>query len=452
MLRIFRYLSHKANAGDERSRRAKLNILASFLNKGIAILISLAIIPLTIDYLNAEQYGIWLTLSSVVAWLSFFDVGLGHGFRNRFAEAKAKGDLLLARKYVSTTYFALFLIFGAVLLVFELVNPLINWAAVLNISHEQNQLLSVVVSIILIGVCTSFVANVAAIMLSADQRPAATAMIATAGQGLALLIIFLLTLLPQHDMRYIAFALSWAPVVVTLVVSVWLFTHRYKEFAPSIRLIDKSLVRNIVNLGVKFFVIQVSMILIFQVVNIILSRVLGPAAVTEYNVAYKYFSITMMVFNIILSPYWSAFTDAYTKGDLQWMQTVHRKLSRVWLVLALINIVLLLLSPVAYKVWLHGAVEISWATSCSMFIYMNVLSFSTMYMVLLNGTGKVFLQMIIYVVCAMLAIPSSVALCGQFGISGVLVVLSVVYGLQAIAARVQLNKILSNQSTGIWNK
>lgn len=440
------------SSGDERSVQAKKNIAMSFANKVIAIFLSLAIIPVTIDYLNAEQYGIWLTLSSIVAWLSFFDVGLGHGFRNRFAEAKANGDIQLARKYVSTTYFATIVIFGIVLVIFECVNPFINWASVLNISQDLNQLLSAVVSIILIGVCTSFAANVAGIMLSADQKPAISAMIVTAGQGLALFVIFLLTLLPTHDMRYIAFALSWAPVAVTLIVSLWLFTHKYKAYAPSFRLIDRSLIKNIINLGVKFFVIQVSMILIFQVVNIILSRVLGPAAVTEYNVTYKYFSITMMVFNIILSPYWSAFTDAYTKGELTWMKNIHNKLTKVWFGLSLVNILLLVCSPIAYRIWLQGSVEIPWATSISMYIYINVLSFSTMYMILLNGTGKVFLQMVIYIICALVSIPSCVALCGHFGVPGVLAVLSFVYALQAVAARIQLNKILSQQSTGIWNK
>lgn len=449
---LFSSIKSRITSGDARSVRAKKNIIASFLNKVIAIVISLLIIPITIDYLDAEQYGIWLTLSSIVSWISFFDIGLGHGFRNRFAEAKAIGDYKLARRYVSTTYFTMIAIFGVILVVFECVNPFINWASILNISQDQKHLLSVVVCIILIGVCTSFAANVAGIMLSADQKPALSAMITTGGQALALLVIYLLTLLPVHDMRYIAFALSWAPVAVTIVVSIWLFTHKYKAFAPSIRFIDKSLVKNIVNLGVKFFIIQVSMILIFQVVNIILSRVLGPTAVTEYNVTYKYFSITMMVFNIVLSPYWSAFTDAYTKGDFKWMKKIHKKLTKVWFLLSLINILLLICSPFAYHLWLHDTIDIPWSTSISMFIYINVLSFSTMYMILLNGTGKVFLQMVIYLICALVAIPLSVALCRILGISGVMIVLSAVYGLQAIAARIQLNKILNNTATGILNK
>lgn len=47
-----------------------------------------------------------------------------------------------------------------------------------------------------------------------------------------------------------------------------------------------------------------------------------------------------------------------------------------------------------------------------------------MYMILLNGTGKVFLQMVLYIICALVSIPSCVALCGHFGVPGVLAVLS----------------------------
>ena len=59
---------------------------------------------------------------------------------------------------------------------------------------------------------------------------------------------------------------------------------------------------------------------------------------------------------------------------------------------------------------------------------------------------------LIYIICALVSIPSCVALCGHFGVPGVLAVLSFVYALQAVAARIQLTKILSQQSTGIWNK
>ena len=91
----------------ERSKKSVVNIILSFGAKGISIITQLLIVPMTINYVNPTQYGIWLTLSSIIAWIGFFDLGFGNGMRNKVAEAIAKGDVELAKRYVSTTYFAI---------------------------------------------------------------------------------------------------------------------------------------------------------------------------------------------------------------------------------------------------------------------------------------------------------------------------------------------------------
>ena len=110
MKSVYIFIKDKFSGSSKRSKEALKGSLLSVLAKMISVLSSLLIVPLTIDYVNPTQYGIWLTLSSIIGWVTFFDLGLGNGFRNRFAEAKAKGDLELAKRYLSTTYFAVFAI------------------------------------------------------------------------------------------------------------------------------------------------------------------------------------------------------------------------------------------------------------------------------------------------------------------------------------------------------
>jgi len=112
--------------GPKRSIKAKKNILASIIIKGLSILISLVLVPLTINYVNPTQYGIWLTLSSIVAWFSFFDIGLTQGLRNKFAEAKANGEDNLAQILVSTTYAILAIIFSVVWISFISINNFLD--------------------------------------------------------------------------------------------------------------------------------------------------------------------------------------------------------------------------------------------------------------------------------------------------------------------------------------
>lgn len=447
--RIRQYIT----SGSERSVLAKKNIFGAVFNKGIAIIISLLLVPATISYLDAEQYGIWLTISSLIAWIGYFDVGLVHGFKNKFAEAIANGDKILAQQYVSTTYIALVVIFGVVLLVAECVCPLINWADVLNVSVSYRPMLSRICTVLFFFMAIQFILGVLPALLTADQRPAFASMLTTIGQGLALITIYIIALFPDKNMMYICIALAGLPCAVLLLSTIICFTNkRYKVYAPSFRKINPKLLGNIVNLGGKFFVIQLSMLLIFQVTNVILSRVLGPESVTLYNVTYKYFSIVQMAFNILLSPFWIAYTDAYTKKDFNWMRNVYNRLTKFYHWAVVIGLIMFLVSPLAYKLWLPDYVEIPWELSLSMCLYILILSYSNMLMVLINGTGKVFMQMLIYVFCAMITIPLMTVLCRQYGIIGLLVVLGFVYAVQSIIAKIQIKKILTNTALGIWNK
>ena len=123
--KILSTLFKTINEGHQRSIKIKKNILESILIKGGSVMISLIMVPLTINYINPSRYGIWLTISSIVGWVSFFDIGLTQGLRNKFAGAKARGDDEQAQMYVSTTYALLGIVFLSVWLMFLLIHPLI---------------------------------------------------------------------------------------------------------------------------------------------------------------------------------------------------------------------------------------------------------------------------------------------------------------------------------------
>lgn len=66
---------------DKRTTTIKKNIIGSFLIKGCSIIISLMLVPITLGYVSSELYGIWLTLSSIMMWISFFDIGFTLGLK-----------------------------------------------------------------------------------------------------------------------------------------------------------------------------------------------------------------------------------------------------------------------------------------------------------------------------------------------------------------------------------
>ena len=79
-------------------------------------------------------------------------------------------------------------------------------------------------------------------------------------------------------------------------------------------------------LGGRFFIMQLSSIIIFTTDNLLITQLFGPAEVTVYDVVYKLFSLISIGHNIILLPLWSGFTDAYVKSDIKWIRKTLKKL------------------------------------------------------------------------------------------------------------------------------
>lgn len=87
-------LKRLRSSKNERSSKIKKNVIGTLIVKGISIPTQLLLVPLTISYISSELYGIWLTLTSIIGWIGFFDIGFGNGLRNKLTEALANNDIL----------------------------------------------------------------------------------------------------------------------------------------------------------------------------------------------------------------------------------------------------------------------------------------------------------------------------------------------------------------------
>lgn len=414
---------------------------------------SLLLVPITINYVNPTRYGIWLTLSSIIGWILLFDFGLGNGLRNKFAEAKAKGDMELARQYVSTTYYTLSVVMLVLFLGIAFVNQFINWTSILNVDVSYTDELRQVFGIVSFFFCINMVVNLFNSILTADQKPGLSSILGAAGQIFSLLVVYVLTKTTEGSLFNLALYYSGIPMLVVFLASIYAFRFtRYKECAPYFRLFKRQLVSSVTKLGIKFFVICLSMIFIFQVMNIIISRELGPDAVTEYNIAFKYFNILTTVILIVVTPFWSAFTDAYQKKDYQWMTSSIKKLETVWLFSILTALVMVILANPFYDIWIGDDIHVQMATTVSIAIFISLFNLSQIYMFMINGIGTVMIQLLIYIVFALIAWPLMVLCCGWLGLSGIVIIPSIVAMLVALCGRIQIGRIMNKRATGLWAK
>lgn len=452
---LFSRLRPILHSRNQRTAKAQKNIAGSLVLKVVSILISLQVVPLTIDYLSPETYGIWLTVSSMVAWLAYFNLGFSGGFRNQFTKSLAEGNVPLARKYLSTTYAALGTVFSILMVATLLVNHyFLDWAQILNLPAAYSGELKPVFALLVVFFCVNIVGEVFYSMLQADQSPAWASLYQTLGQALALAGILILTSTPGGGLYRLAWVVAGVPCIWLIGVSFFNFRfhRRYHRFAPAWHCVRRKLVRNILSLGLQFFLIMVSMLLIFQLINILLTRELGPLAAAQYNIAFKYFSILNMGFAIILQPLWPAFTDAFTQKDFGWMNSIRRKLERLWLLCIPAVAVMVLCSGWVYKIWIKDSIEVPLSLSVAMAVFILCSTLGNAYMYMINGTGKLRLQLTIYTCFAVIAVPTMIGCCKLWGTEGILIIPSVVFLTQAAFGRIQLKRLTTGQARGIWNK
>jgi O-antigen/teichoic acid export membrane protein len=448
------------NKGHHRTALTKKNIAASFAIKAITILCSLIMIPLTIDYVNPERNGIWLTLYSVIFWFNLFDLGLGTGMRNKLAEAKSLGDNELARKYISSTYTIVGFISLGIFVVFCLVNPFIDWLAFLeNIPVSYAGELSGLVWISVLSFCLIFCLNLLKMVVTADQRPAIAAFLDMFAQILTLCGIFILSKTMPPSLITLGMVTGFAPVVVYLVANIYLFNTRYKDWRPSFRHVQFSLARNMMNLGIKFFISGCAAFMITQTLPFLILRLTNSEEVTNYNTAFRLFSLVFNVIGIIIIPYWSSFTDAYTQKDFDWMKKSMKVLYKFLGILLVLQIILLALSDQIYYFWVNhwmtnsaNALSISPTMSVAVCVYVCTMCWLNINIYPINGIGKLKLQVYGSVLEMILLIPVALWAGTKWGAPGVIFASVLVQTPRMIWAPIQLNKLIKNKARGIWNK
>ena len=190
----------------------------------------------------------------------------------------------------------------------------------------------------------------------------------------------------------------------------------------------------------------------FQATNILISNVSGPNDVTSYNIAYKYLNVAMMVYNIILTPLWPAFTDAFTRKDFVWMNGIYRKMVKVFMMLALIMLIMLFCSPFVYRIWIGEKVHIPFLMSVCVCLYMIVTTWTNLQTMTLNGIGAIKIQTYISLLGVCIHIPLSFFLGKYIGGCGVVCSMMVITLFYAVIFTKQINLILKQKATGIWIK
>jgi len=441
-------------AGKTRTTLALQQISHTAVYRGVNILVSFVYVPLLLNYLEPERYGVWLTLIAVVNWITIFDLGLGNGLRNKLTEALAHEDYSLARTYISTTYAIIVIIFLPLMPLFYVISKFIDWSFVFNTSIIEPGELLILVNIVFTLFCMRIIAKIIGAVFKAHQKPAMENLVVAVSSFVSLACVFVLTKIqPTPNLILLGSVIAGIPVMMYTALSLYIFATRYKKICPAVKYVDFQYKNVLLKLGAQFFIIQFTYTVIYSTYNIIILHLFGSSEVVRFNIAFKLFSVPIMLYTIMLSPVWSAVTDAYVRKDYDWLKVTLKRLNIFSLLMLGFTAVLLLFSSYIYRLWIGTEIDIPFHLSAGLAVYTGIFVMAAPYSSFVNGFGRMKLTTSVSVADIILFYCGIFVLARAFNSSLTIAAALCITSLFGFTVRyIQTHKILNKTATGIWAK
>jgi O-antigen/teichoic acid export membrane protein len=105
----------------------------------------------------------------------------------------------------------------------------------------------------------------------------------------------------------------------------------------------------------------------------------------------------MMAYTIITTPLWPAYTDAYTRGDYDWMIKTRNKMKTILLLSILGCFILVVLSQPIYHIWIGNKVNIPYTMTLLVALYVSAYCWMNFNGTLVVGIGKIQVETIIVI-------------------------------------------------------
>ena len=387
--------------------------------RAITVATSLISIPLTYRYLGAERYGIWMVLTSLIGAMTFADLGIGNGLINAISEAHGKDDHELARRHLTSALILLVAIAAVVCSVGLASYPFIPWTHVFNVKSDAIAAEGAKAFLVLF---LWFVANIPLGVVSRTQAGFQegywSQAVAAAGSILSLAAL-LVVVVVKGSLPLLVFASTFGMILSVCANAFVLFSRR-PWLLPHLESFHAESAKRILRLGVMFFALQIAASLGYNSDNIVITQILGVAAVSVYAVPQKLFSVVSILVGIGLGPMWPAYGEAFARGDTEWVRRTFWASFR-WSVTAVgpVCALLVLIGPTVIGMAMGRSLQIPLSLFIVLGVWATVATASNAMSVLLNGASVLRGQTIVAVIAGSSNLALSIFLTRRFGVIGV---------------------------------
>jgi O-antigen/teichoic acid export membrane protein len=403
----------------DRHRRAALTAGASALAKVVSVGTALVSIPLTLHYLGAERFGLWMTISSLVALLAFADLGVANGVLNQVADAHGRDDRAGVRRAIASGLALLLVVAAAIVAAFGAAYPFIDWPAVFNVKGD---IAAVEAGPAFAVFVACYAATIPLVVVQRAQMGLQQGFRASLWQiagSLCGLGAVLVAIRLQAGLPWLVLALAGAPLLAAALNTLHFLVFARPDLRPAAAMVTRDSVRAVASAGALFFVLQLAAAVAYASDNFIIARLLGAEAVAAFAVPEKMFALLSMAVAMALAPLWPAYGEALARGDGAWVRTtLARSVSTAVLVTGGLSLSLFLTGDWLVSMWVGSKVPEVPYLLAALAIWKPIEAAGIAFAMFLNALGMLRFQAAIAVLTCCAAVALKILLIPVIGASG----------------------------------
>lgn len=443
-------ISTTEGRGQERHRRAVLTFLVSAVARTISVSTVLISIPLCLSYLGTERFGMWMTLSSIVALLGFADLGIGNGLLNAVSEAHGRADPAAIRRYISSALFTLTAISGALLVGIFLIGGSVNWASAFKVK-TPTAIVELPRTLVVFSIC--FALNIPLGVVQRVQSGLQHGYVAGLWQALGSMFGFLAVLGVIHwdgGLPWLVLAFMVPPLGTAILNGIVYFTAIRPDLRFRTRDVTREAMTKVAHTGLLFLVLQIALATAVYSDNFLISTMLGADSVIRYAVPARMFALIGLGLSSAMAPLWPAYGEATARRDAQWIGTTLRRSLIVSFVASLLSASLLIfLGRKILWIWVGPAVSTSFGLMIGLGVWSVLEATGNALAMFLNGLNVVRTQVITATAFAVICITLKILLLPRVGVTGIVWGNIIAYSLTtAIPYMLITPRLLGSESLG----
>jgi O-antigen/teichoic acid export membrane protein len=418
--RVRRYITAVRSA-DARTKRMIFVAGASYLGRfgqGIAVLITL---PIARQSLSPDLFGVWMMLSSLLAFMSFADLGVGNGVLNQITKSQANNDTQLLRRTLVSGY-AITGAAGATLF--------LAWLCWYKFSPEPTALAGSIkvedraeVLRALYAFALILAVNIPASLIFRVQLGAQQGYLNGWNQLTSALLTIMLVPLCLHlggNVAELVMATIGVQVLVnTLNTVVWLNHQGMFRNCNWARSLDIATVGLLLRTGSMFFILQLAAVFSFQSDAIVITQTLGQSAYGDFAVVQKLFLFASMFLSSAMLGLWPAFGDAIASQNMYWARKA-LVLSSTAAACASIVLVsaLAVAMPWLMEQWMNNSVTPAFGLVAVLAVWTIIETVGNVFAAFLNGANILRPQLLLAICMALAAFGLKWVLTPALGATG----------------------------------